>query len=154
MLSRATQSLWWPGLRADLNLTREACGSCTFRAPSKLGPPPMAPMQPDFPFSHMVADFFQVNTIYLANADRYSNCLSVFRLRKDYSAHVIEALYLFFSRWGVAKNLITDGKSVFTLLAMKDFYDRWGMGHRVSSPTTRGTIKGRIWASSPPSAFS
>ena len=103
------------------------------RAPSNPAPPPSEPVQPDFPFSHIVADFFTVDATYLALADRYGNWLSIFKLKKDDSVHVIEALRRYFSRWGVAVNITTDGASVFTSAAMKVFLSRWGVQHRVSS---------------------
>ena len=134
MLSRAGQSVFWPNLKAAVIAHRESCSSCIRRAPSQPAPPPTAPVQPDFPFSHVVADFFQVDATYLAMADRYSNWLSVFQLKKDDSANVIQVFRQYFSRWGVAKNVTSDGASVFTSHAMKDFFERWGVEHRVSSP--------------------
>lgn len=133
MLARAGQSVFWPGLQADVTAHRATCRGCTVRAPSNPGPPPSDPVQPDFPFSHVVADFFEVDATYLAMADRYSNWLSVFKLQKDDSKHVVEALRQYFSRWGVAKNLTSDGASVFTSNLVRDFLDRWGVEQRVSS---------------------
>ena len=134
MLSRASQSCFWPGMKADLTAHREQCKGCILRAPSNPAPPPSVPAQPDFPFSHVVADFFTIDAgTFLAMADRYSNWLSIFKLKKDDSYHVIEVLRQYFSRWGVAVNLTTDGASVFTSTEIKDFLERWGVEHRVSS---------------------
>ena len=83
MLKRASQGLFWPHLRQNLITLRSSCQDCTFMAPSNPAPPPEEPVQPDFPFSHILMDFFQVDPTYLAMADRYSNWLSVFRLAKD-----------------------------------------------------------------------
>ena len=69
----------------------------------------------------------------MAMADRYSNWLSIFKLKKDDSYHIMEVLRKYFSRWGVAVNITTDGASVFTSTDMKDFFERWGVEHRVSS---------------------
>jgi hypothetical protein len=133
MLSRAAQSVWWPGLKAAITAQRGQCSGCVHRAPSNPAPPPADPVQPEFPFSHIVADFFQVDGTYLAMADRYSGWLSIYKLKKDDGPHIIDTFRKYFSRWGVAKDLTTDGASVFTSGAMKDFYDRWGVHHRVSS---------------------
>ena len=102
-------------------------------APSNPAPPPEQPVQPDFPFSHICMDFFQADHTYLAMADRYSNWLSIFRLAKDDSAHIINVLRQYFARWGVAKEITSDGAPVFTSSAMEDFLSRWGVKHRVSS---------------------
>ena len=90
-------------------------------------------MQPNFPFSHIVADFFEVDAHYLAMADRYSNWLSVFRLPKDDSANIIRVLRQYFARWGIPENFTSDGASVFTSSSMRAFFDRWGVEQRVSS---------------------
>lgn len=78
-------------------------------------------------------DFFQVDATYLAIADRYSNWLSVFKLAKDDSYHIIEVLRQYFARWGIAKEITSDGAAVFTSAAIQDFFERWGVSHRVSS---------------------
>ena len=72
--------------------------SCIRRVSSNPAGPPADPIQPDFPFSHVVADFFEVDTPYLAIADRYSNWLSVFKLPKDDSANLIKVLRQYFAR--------------------------------------------------------
>ena len=48
-------------------------------------------------------------------------------------AHVIAALREYFARWGIAKELTSDGASVFTSAECKAFFYRWGVRHRVSS---------------------
>ena len=133
MLERASQALFWPSLKQDLITLRSTCQDCIFMAPSNPAPPPEQPVQPDFPFSHICMDFFQADHTYLAMADRYSNWLSIFRLAKDDSAHIINVLRQYFARWGVAKEITSDGAPVFTSSAMEDFLSRWGVKHRVSS---------------------
>ena len=133
MLSRATQTVFWPGMKADITAHREQCHGCVLRSPSNPAQPPTEPTQPFFPFSHVVGDFFTADATYLALADRYSNWLSIFKLKSDDSNHVMEALRQYFSRWGVPVNFSSDGASVFTSTAMHGFMDRWGVEHRVSS---------------------
>jgi hypothetical protein len=133
MLARAGQSLFWPNLRQDVLDVRAHCKECLYTAPSNPAQPPHAPVEPSFPFSHICIDFFQVEATYLAIADRYSNWLSIFRLAKDDSYHIIETLRSYFARWGVAEEITSDGASVLTSAAMKDFLSRWGVRHRVSS---------------------
>ena len=102
-------------------------------SPSNPAPPPTAPETPDFPFSHLCIDFFQVEATYPAIADRYSNWLSIFRLPKDHSANIITTLRQYFSRWGAATEITSDGAPVFCSEAMETFLRRWGVNHRVSS---------------------
>ena len=133
MLGRAREAVFWPGLTSDVTGHRAGCDSCIKRAPSNPAGPPAEPVQPSFPFSHIVADFFEVDTQYLAMADRYSNWLSVFRLPKDDSANIIKVLRQYFARWGIPENFTSDGASVFTSATMRAFFDRWGVEQRVSS---------------------
>ena len=133
MLERASQALFWPSLKQDLITLRSNCQDCIFMAPSNPAPPPEQPVHPDFPFSHICMDFFQADHTYLAMVDRYSNWLSVFQLAKDDSANIIHVLRQYFARWGVAKEITSDGAPVFTSSAMGDFLNRWGVKHRVSS---------------------
>ena len=134
MSSRASYSLFWPNMRQDILSTRATCVSCTKSASSNPHMPPEPTVQPDFPFSHCCMDFYSLNgKTYLALVDRYTGWLSILRLAKDDSSHVIGALREYFARWGVAKHLTSDGASVFTSAACKDFFTRWGVCHRVSS---------------------
>ena len=73
MLSRASQSLFWPVMKQDIITTRAHSTPCTRQAPSNPNQPPEPPIQPDFPFSHCCMDFFMVEGIrYLAPVDRYT----------------------------------------------------------------------------------
>ena len=83
-------------------------------------------------------DFFQVGgRNYLAMVDRYCGWLSVLQLDRDDSAHVISALREYFSRWGIAKELTSDGASVFTSAEIKSFFHRWGASSTACpAPTT------------------
>ena len=78
-------------------------------------------------------DFFQVDHSYLAIVDRYSNWLLVFHLTKDDTTHVMNVLRKYFARWGIAKEIMSDGAPVFTSTTMVDFFGRWGVKHRISS---------------------
>ena len=135
MYARAAASIFWPGMREDIAQFRAACQHCTYVAPSNPAPPPCEPEQPSFPFSSICADFFSTDSgTYLSIVDRYSGWLSIFCLKRDDSAHVIEVLREYTARWGIPDILTSDGASVFTSQLMKDFLRRWGIQHRVSSP--------------------
>ena len=134
MYSRASSSVFWPNLRQDIIQTRGACKECTYNAPSNPAPPPSEPHHPDYPFASVCADFFTVNSVnYLSIVDRYTGWLSIYHLKKDDSAHVIEVLREYSARWGIPDTLTTDGASVFVSHTMNDFLTRWGIHHRVSS---------------------
>ena len=134
MYARASTSIWWPNMREDLIRLRAACSTCTKNAPSNPSAPPHEITPPAYPFHSVAADFFHVqNSSYLAIICRYSGWLSLFRLKKDDSQHVMSILREYFSRWGIPVNLTTDGASVFVSREMEMFLTRYGVTHRVSS---------------------
>ena len=135
MLARTSQSLFWPGLQQDLLELRATCRDCIYRAPSNPSLPPEQPIAPDYPFSHICMDFFTVEatSTYLAMVDRYSNWLSIFRLPRDDSASVISVLRRYFTRYGIAKEVASDGQKVLCSAAVEEFLSRWGVKHRISS---------------------
>ena len=47
---RAEQSVFWPGMREDIQNTRAACRTCHIIAPSQTNIPPVQPVVPDYPF--------------------------------------------------------------------------------------------------------
>ena len=69
-----TQSgVWWPGITQQIKELRKKCKSCTEHAPSQPSFPPQPLPQPDFPFQHIVSDYFQSGGYqYLVIADRFS----------------------------------------------------------------------------------
>merc|ERR1711942_524975 len=79
-------------------------------------------------------DFFHLAPHnYFAVVDRYSNWLSVFKLAKDNSEEIIKILRDYFSCYGIPVSATTDGASVFVSKLLEDFFDRWGVVHRVAT---------------------
>ena len=134
MTSRASQSVFWPNITQDILYKRSSCRECTVAAPSNPPPPPEDPVQPTYPFQSVCMDFFQYeSSVYMAMADGYSNWLSVVKLVKDDSSHLISCLRTYFVNWSVPEEVTSDGVSVFTSAAVKAFFHTWNVKHRVSS---------------------
>ena len=66
MQTMATEAMFWPGLTQDIVQTRLHCRECTNRSPSQPTMPPQRPAVPEYPFSHLCADFFSADVSYLA----------------------------------------------------------------------------------------
>ena len=135
MFSRASSSLYWPRFRDDINKFQTTCKTCRKIAPSNpTQPSTQKPDIPSYPFESIVADFFSLEgRNYLAVADRYSNWLSVLKLVKDDSQHLIQALREYIPYFGIPRLFSSDGASIFTSEEMEDFCKRWGIEQRVSS---------------------
>ena len=134
MFERASSSLYWPGFRTDIINFRAACSTCTRYAPSNPALPPTEPEYPTYPFQSVCMDFFHIAPHnYLAVVDRYSNWLSVFKLSKDTSEEVQRVLRDYFSTFSIPVTITSDGATVFTSKSMEEFFDRWGVVHRVAT---------------------
>ena len=133
MQAAAMEACFWPGMAKEITETRLRCRECVMRAPSQPAMPPTRPVSPEYPFSHICADFFTADSSYLALCDRYSGWLSVYKFKQDDSKSVIKALHQHFARFGIAKEFATDGQRTFCSSEVEDFLTRWGVRHRVSS---------------------
>ena len=116
MYERAKTTLYWPGYKNDITRHRLSCRVCDQIAPSNPAQPPDYPEQPLYPFHSVCADFFTISgNNYLAICDRYSGWLSILKLAKDDSTHIIQALRNYCCTFGIPVILATDGASVFTM---------------------------------------
>ena len=81
MTSRASSSVWWPGITADIEGVRRNCSSCDKVAPSQPAAPPRTLPSPDYPFQQICSDFLTYwGNSYLIIVDRFSSWLSVFKV--------------------------------------------------------------------------
>jgi hypothetical protein len=58
MLSRAEISVFWPGLRRDIEQHRGNCVACRVVAPSNANLSPYLAPKPDYPFQQVCSDYF------------------------------------------------------------------------------------------------
>ena len=134
MCQRLSSSLYWPNYREDLTRAKISCGTCRQIAPSNPAMPPRPPVAPQYPFQSVVCDFFVVaGQSYAALADRYSNWLSVLKLKQDTSAELVTTLRGYFSTFGIPEVFSSDGATIFTSSLFSDFCNRWGIQQRISS---------------------
>ena len=135
MFERAASSLYWPNFRQDLINHRASCIQCSRYAPSNPAMPPTIPTDPSYPFESVCADFFQLDAkqTYLVIVCRFSNWITIYRLKSDTSACLISVMRQFSSTFGIPVTLTSDGAKVFTSKEFEEFCDRLGIVHRVSS---------------------
>ena len=135
MLARAVSTLYWPGFKADIAQTRDNCHSCMVNAPSNPTPAPQPdPDLPSYPFQVVCLDFFDYQGYsYLILVDKYSNWLSILKLQQNTSKNLIIALREYFTVFGIAETVCSDGAAVFTANEVSQFFETWGIRHRISS---------------------
>ncbi|KAG0718517.1 hypothetical protein GWK47_007616 [Chionoecetes opilio] len=112
MLRRARQSVYWPGIDAEVEQKRRQCAVCDTHAPSSPAETLLPTPPPQYPFQQVMADLFQLDGhTYIAVADRLSGWLEVEHLSGDAtSARLITVFRRWFKRFGIPEELSCDGK--------------------------------------------
>ena len=135
MMLRAGDSVWWPGLHADIEKTRQSCHSCDVCTPSQPAAPPTPLPSPAYPFEQICADYFSHGSHkYLVIVDRFSNWITVFKIKKGDGAEVlVKLLRQHFLTFGASSELASDGGLEFVSSTTQNFLRTWGVHHRLSS---------------------
>ncbi|KAG0716613.1 Transposon Tf2-9 polyprotein [Chionoecetes opilio] len=109
--ARAQQTVFWPGIDADITSTVQTCEPCQVLQPSQQQEPLLCDDRPSRPFESVSADFFSVaGKSFLVIADRLSGWAVVVPCRADTTAtHTIRLFCRFFREVGVPLRLRTDG---------------------------------------------
>ena len=112
MTAIASRSIYWPGMSEAILKRRQACASCDRVAPSQVAAPPWPLPQPEFPFEMISTDYFSyAGRSYYVIVDRYSGWLSVYRAVDNGAGELIRTLKEYFSTFGIAKEMTSDGGS-------------------------------------------
>ena len=136
MISRATNSVYWPGMRKDILCYQTNCQTCTELSPSQAREPLSLTPIPERPFQVICSDIFQLNSrYYLIIVDRFSGFLHIF-FSKLPPTHkfLIKHLRNVFTRYGRPDQVETDGGPQFKSQEFSQFLNLWGVKHRLSSP--------------------
>ena len=136
MISRAQDSVYWPGITEDIHKVREMCLHCNVIAPSQPAAPPTTPIIPEFPFQSICADYCtKSGSEYLVMADRYSNWPSISRAKRGEanSRGLITEVKRHCETFGIPEELSSDGGPQFTSKEFQDFLRDYGINHRISS---------------------
>ena len=133
MKSRASESVFWPGIVGDIAKTRWSCLDCHKMAPSNPTQPPTTPPDPVYPFQYLAADYFHHGgKNYLVVVDRYSHWPSVYSSQLG-SKGLIISLRQMFSTFGIPEEVASDGGPELTAKDTESFLKAWGVHHRLSS---------------------
>ena len=122
-------------LHADIERTRQSCHSCDVCTPSQPAAPPTPLPSPAYPFEQICADYFSHGSHkFLVIVDRFSNWISVFKIKKGDGAEVlVKLLRQHFLTFGASSELASDGGLEFVSATTQTFLKAWGVHHRLSS---------------------
>ena len=135
MLGRATQTVYWPGMEADIRNKRYSCKHCNEHAPSQPKEPYCPSPSPQYPFQQVCIDYFEkTHHSYLACVDRFTGWLSIYHFPNQATgAKLVTACRDVFSAYGVPEEVSSDGGPQLTSHEFDTFLRNWGIRHRVSS---------------------
>lgn len=133
---RARQTVFWPGIDSDIANTVRACEPCQVLQPSQQQEPLTCDDHPSRPFESVSADFFTVaGKSFLVIADRLSGWPVIVPCGADTTtSRTIQMFCRYFREVGVPLRLRTDGGPQFASADFRDFMERWGVHHVVTSP--------------------
>lgn len=133
---RARQTVFWPGVTVDIKHMIEGCDECQLRRPSLQREPIETEEHPTRIFEQVAADYFEVNgNHHLVLVDKFSGWPQIYhQARHPTASSLIRDLVHHFSNVGCPNQISTDGGLQFTAQETRDFFRRWGVTHRISSP--------------------
>ncbi|XP_037780967.1 uncharacterized protein K02A2.6-like [Penaeus monodon] len=125
---RAQQTVFWPGINADIVNTVRACEPCQRLQPSQQQEPLLLEDKPTRSFMSVSADFFSVaGEHFLVYVDRLSGWPVVIPCGNNAtSASTIRIFRHMFRDLGVPVRLRTDGGPQFSSREFATFLQRWG----------------------------
>lgn len=135
-LSRARESMYWPGISSEVRQFIERCDVC--RAFDQKQPKEtfMAHEIPDRPWAKVGTDLFSYEgRNYLICVDYYSSFWEVDLLENTKSATIIRKLKAYFARYGIPDTCMSDNGPQYTSEEFKEFSHQWNFQHITSSPT-------------------
>ena len=132
---RANQSVWWPGIRKNIEEVVYRCLTCCKH--KKQRPEPLIPSEfPAYPWQVVATDLFEKKGVdYLLVVDYYSRYVEVTKLPRNKTAETtVTCLKSIFARHGIPEKVISDNGPQYASETFKSFAAAYGFKHVTSSP--------------------
>ena len=131
---RARQSVWWPGLSAQLEKMVRNCEECC-KYQSQRAEPLMPSVLPELPFQKVGTDLFEwKKRVYLLLVDYYSRYIEIALLNSPTAAEVIAHMKSIFARHGIPELVVSDNGPQYSCEAFSEFASEYQFQHVTSSP--------------------
>ena len=134
---RARETVYWSGINEDIAITVKNCDKCRLLRPSHCKEPMITNDAPTRVFEVVSSDLFTYGgRHYLVYVDILSGWPVVYDMTTlgTTSKGVIKAIRKSFADLGVPNILKTDGGLQYTSREFKEFLQKYGVKHIVSSP--------------------
>ena len=132
--SRVSMSVWWPGVKQQVEQLVQHCSACTkvLAAPRQ----PMLPTPlPEYPWQRVASDLFELDKkTYILVVDYFSRYVEVQTLSSTTSPSIIRTLKSIFARHGIPETFVSDNGPQYSSQEMKDFARDYNFVHVTSSP--------------------
>ena len=132
---RARTSFFWPSMSKEIEDIVRECDMCQKHQKMQQKEPLMSHDCGPEPFYKVGIDLFSFyGHKYLVIIDYYSNYPEVCYLKDETAQTVIQKMKAAFARFGIPKQVITDGAPQFTGREFREFVSKWDFDHLRSSP--------------------
>ena len=133
---RAMESVFWPGISADIKNTISECIKCQYHRPSLAAEPEVSDPKPSQPFQEIATDLFEYNgRHYMVIVDRFSGWWEVYNMRGSPDAAAVQDLV---DRWccsyGHPVKVRSDGGLQYSSASTAEFMKARGIHHAFSAP--------------------
>lgn len=133
-IRRAAGSMWWPGMRGDIERFVQGCNECIKNRKVRHYPLKTSEL-PTEPWHTIGTDLFEFKgKDYLVMVDYYSRWIEVAELNNKTSESVVKKMKSSFARLGYPCKLRSDNGPCYSATAFKDFVTEWKIEHQTSSP--------------------
>ncbi len=134
-LRRARDTVYWPGMSADIREYVETCGVCLSMPSKQPEETIISTDAPELPWEKVGSDIFSYEgKQYLVTTDYHSTFFEVDHLPDISAETVIKKTKKNFARHGIPQEVVTDSGTQYTAEAFKTFAAQWEFEHTLSSP--------------------
>ena len=135
-MRRARESVYWPGLNADITSLISACSLCEEYQPAQQKEPMISHQVPDGPWQKVGVDLFECESLdWMVTVDYFSGFFELDRLAVNKKAdEVITKMKHHFGRHGIPLEVMSDNGPPFNSAKFEDFSLKYEFQHVTSSP--------------------
>ena len=134
-ISRASESIWWPGFRAAIIEKVSKCMECTVNHAKQRNQPLCPSPLPQYPWQKIGVDLFEHNRRhFLIQIDYYSRFIEISHMTTTTTAAVVAKIQNSASRFGIPQEIVSDGGPQFSSGEFAQFGKDLGFVHRMTSP--------------------